>query len=378
MDRFIALYSGSVAGSKRKRLSRERRNLPNQPAEGLGAISEDLSHAFPSPTGDFTLSATSSPRFSPYLDGSNPAWIFDDVRNSLPAIPGAMFAPSYSRNKGKKPAHLDLYPPGLVGPADTSSSSSSSFRSMPISREGSILTVASKDRVFEEGTTKLWHHQRGSFQQLPIEHIEVRRLDLVKGQAVVIVSKSTSGQEILDDLWMPSTGTNSSPFLENSDVVTQFQRREESANFVVSFAPNRNHHPQYSFSTREDCWDFMQAITDKTLCASLDIENIKSACTHGNAVESGCETIQVWEDDTVGLKTVKFFRNKNPNAKQKVVEVNINCFREPEKEKRTGKLVFAFRDAQDGPTKEMRYLKIGFSNADAEEGFLQQVGFGTE
>jgi hypothetical protein len=57
------------------------------------------------------------------------------------------------------------------------------------------------------------------------------------------------------------------------------------------------------------------------------------------------------------------------------VEFSINCLRFPEKERRTGKLVVGLRDAQDGPTKEMRYLKIKFSNADAEEGFLRGVGF---
>jgi hypothetical protein len=378
MDRFVVQYSGSTARPKRKRPSRERRKRPNEPADGLAAISELLPHPFPSPNGDFTISASPPPGLSPYFDGSSPPWVFDDIRNSLPALPGAQFAPTYQKAKGKQPAQPVADTSGPVVVSANSSSSSSSFRSMPASREGSISTVASKDRVFDEGTTKLWFQKGPQLQLLPIEHIEVRRINRIKGEGVVIVSKTPSGQEVLDDLWMPSVGTNSSPFLENSVVVSTFRHREQSANFVVCFAPNPEHHPQYSFSTKDDCWDFVQAIADKTLCASLDVESIKSACTHGNAAEGGCETIQVWEDDALGLKTVKFFRNKNKNAKQKVVEVSVNCLRFPKKEKGTGKLVMAFRDAREGPTNEMRYLKIGFSNADAEEGFLYQVGFELE
>jgi hypothetical protein len=374
MDRFVAQYSESTtAGSKRKRPSRERRKGPTESADGLAAISELLPHPFPSPNANFTISAFPSPGLSPYLDGSNPPWMFDDFRNSLPVL--AEPSPTYQKAKGKQPV---TNAPGSVGVSENSSSSSSSFQSMPASREGSIFTVASKDRTFEEGTTKMWIRKGGQLQLLPIEHIEVRRIDRIKGQGIVIVSKTSSGQEVLDDLWMPSIGTNSSPFLENSEVVTVFRHREQSANFVVCFAPHPEHHPQYSFSTKDDCWDFMQAIADKILCASLDVESIKSACTHGNAAEGGCETIQVWEDDAIGLKTVKFFRNKNMHAKQKVVEVSVNCLRFPKKERGTGKLVMDFRDSKDGPTNEMRYLKIGFSNSDAEEGFLHQIGVAPE
>jgi hypothetical protein len=216
-------------------------------------------------------------------------------------------------------------------------------------------------------------------QQHPIDHIEIRRVERPGAEGVIIACRTESGQEVLDDLWIPQDGMNSSPFLENSDVASTFRQRDKNANFVVCFAPNTSVHPQYSFTNKEDCWDFMQAIADKTLCASIDVESIKSACTHGNSVESGCETLQVWEDPIFTLRTVKFFRNKNLYAKPRLVEFNVNCFRFPDNlEKRTGKLIVNFRDSIDGtsPTKEMRYLKIAFRNLDSEEEFLQQVGFG--
>lgn len=375
LDRFVAQYSGStVAGSKRKRPSKERRRKPDELADTLAAISELLPSPFPCPDEDFAISAPLSPGLIPYLDGSNPPWVFDDIRHSLPALPEAQSAPACQKAKGKQPMQPVADESGPAGVSSDSSNSSGSFRSIA-SREGSIFTVASKNRSFEEGSTKIWIHKGSQLQILPIEHIEVRRLDRIKGQGIVIVSKTQSGQDVLDDLWMPSLGTNSCPFLENAEVASTFQRRDRSANFVVCFAPHPEHHPQYSFSTREDCWDFMQAIADKALCASLDVESIKSACTHGHAAEGGCATIQVWEDDALGMKTIKIFRNKNELAKQKVVEINVNCLRCPKKERGTGKLVVDFRDAKDGLTSEMKYLKIGFSNTDAEEGFLLQVGF---
>jgi hypothetical protein len=379
MDSFVAQYNGSTtAGAKRKRPSRERRKRRNESTDGPAAISEPHPHPFPSPNGDLIISASPSPAGSPFLDGSSPPWVFNDIRNSLPALAGAQSAPAHQKAKGKQPVQPVT---DEAGPAEVninSSSSSGSFRSMPASREGSILTVASKDRTFQEGTTKIWFQKGPQLQLLPIEHIEVRRIDRIKGEGIVIVSKTSSGQEVLDDLWMQSLEINSSPFLENTEVVSAFRYREQSANFVVCIAPHPEHHPQYSFSTKDDCWDFMQAITNKTLRASLDVESIKSACTHGNTAEGGCETIQVWEDSAINMKTVKFFRNKNTHAKQKVIEVSVNCLRFPRKERGTGKVVVEFRDARDGPTNEMKYLKIGFSNRDAEEGFLYQVGFGPE
>ncbi|QDS71015.1 hypothetical protein FKW77_007955 [Venturia effusa] len=374
LEQFLAQHGvPSIAGYKRKRPSKECRSRLEEATDTCATISQLLPHPFPSPHGDFSISATPLPGLVPDLDGSNPRWVFDDLRNSLPSLSDAQFAPPYRKAKGKQPLQTVSDEQGPAGLNSDWSTSSGSFRSTA-SRESSIFTMASKDRTFEEGTTKIWFHRGTQLQILPIEHIEVRRLDRIKGEGIVIVSKTPSGQDVLDDLWMPSLGTNSWPFLVNAEVASTFRRREPSANLVVCFAPHPEHHPQYSFSTRDDCWDFMQAIADKTLCASLDVENIKSACTHGNAAEGGCVTIQVWDDNALNLRTLKIFRNKNTLAKQKVVEINVNCLRSPKKERGTGKLVVDFRDAKDGPTSEMKYLKIGFSNMDAETGFLHQVG----
>jgi hypothetical protein len=424
MDRFVAQYYPAAAGAKRKRA------VANQPSasspEPLKALSPLLSVPFPFPLGDDILAG--SPMATP-ARLADPTWMFSGLQDALPPGPSPTYFQSISqvpspnftsphhvpspnftsnfpssnqipapngtssnqnpsqmfsssnplpseRSRGKQRA---IRVEDLVSPADNSSSSSGSVRSLPISREGSIFTIQSKNRTFEEGTTKLWHVRGKSMIQLPIEHIEIRRVDRSTGEGIVIACRTESGQEILDDLWMTQTGTNSSPFLENSDIVKTFRHKDKNANFVVCFAPNPSIHPQYSFATKEDCWDFMQAIVDKTLCASVDVESIKSACTHGNSVESGCETLQVWEDPIFAMRTVKFYRNKNLYAKPRLVEFNVNCFRFPDNlEKRTGKLVIYFRDGLDteSPTKEMRYLKLAFGSADLEEEFLQQVGFG--
>ncbi|KAE9972612.1 hypothetical protein BLS_003952 [Venturia inaequalis] len=377
LDRFIAQYSAStIAGSKRKRPSRDRRRRPDESTDTPAAISDFLPQPFPSPNVDFAITASPSPGLIPHLNGNEPPWVFDDIRTSLPVFPDPESAPAYQKAKGKEPIQQAVVDESGRSGVSSDSSSSSGSSQPRASRQDSIFTITNKDRTFGEGTTKVWFHKGPQLHVLPIEHIEVRRLDRIKGEGIVIVSKTPSGQDVLDDLWMPSLGTNSCPFLENAEVTSTFHHREKSARFVVCFAPHPEHHPQYSFSTRDDCWDFMQAIAGKTLCASLDVESIKSACTHGHAAEGGCSTIQVWEDDALGLKTIKLFRNKNELAKQKVVEINVNCLRSPKKERGTGKLVMDFRDAKNGPTSEMKYLKIGFSNADAEEGFLHQVGFG--
>jgi hypothetical protein len=198
------------------------------------------------------------------------------------------------------------------------------------------------------------------------------------GFGVIIVSTTPLGHEIQDSLWIPSTGENSSPFLEHVEIVNAFQKHDPNINFVVRFVPNTNRHPQYSFSNREDCWVFMQAITDKVLCASIDVETIKSAATRATAVESGMETMQIWEDRNSSKRIIKFFRNKNEDAQQRVVELDLARLRQPNKERRTGKVVIDLRDSDDALVKELRYLKIGFTNADAEQGFMHECGFRKE
>jgi hypothetical protein len=195
------------------------------------------------------------------------------------------------------------------------------------------------------------------------------------GEAVVIVARTTSGKDIVDNLWTSALGTKSSPFLENAEIVAAFRKRDRNIKYVVRFAPNTDHHARYSFDTREECWDFMEAIMNKKLAASVDVESIKSACTHSNSVESGCETIQVWEDQRIPNKQmVKFFRNKNSSA-MNVVEFDSNSLMAPEKERRTGKLTFVFRDVQEGPTRDMKYLKIAFSTEESKQEFLREAGF---
>jgi hypothetical protein len=237
--------------------------------------------------------------------------------------------------------------------------------------------------MYEDGSCKIWHRQgSSSLRQIDIARTEIRR-DVQQsngkhGFGVIIVSTTPLHHDIKDPLWMPNLGTNSSPFLEHVDIVQQFQKVDKNINFIVRFAPNANRHPQYSFTNREDCWDFMQAITEKTLCASIDVESIKSAATHASAYEAGTETIQIWEDRQTHKRTVKFFRNKNEQARDRVVELDIGWFRQPQKERRTQKLLIEFRDSGDPLAREMRYLKIVFSNTDAEQGFLAECGLTTK
>ena len=171
--------------------------------------------------------------------------------------------------------------------------------------------------MYEEGTCKLWHRQGTStLRQIDIARTEIRRdVQQSNGRSdfgVTIVSTTPTGHEIKDPLWIPAKGFNSSPFLEHVDVIHQFQKNDPNVRFIVRFAPNANVHPQYSFTSREDCWDFMQAITEKTLCASIDVETVKSAATHASAVEAGTETLQIWEDRQNNRRTVKIFRNNLP------------------------------------------------------------------
>jgi hypothetical protein len=192
------------------------------------------------------------------------------------------------------------------------------------------------------------------------------------------VSTTPIRTEIQDPLWIPTSGVNSSPFLEHDEIVQQFQKIDPHIKFIVRFAPNTNRHPQYSFTSREDCWDFVQAITEKVLIASIDVESIKTAATHASAFESGMETIQIWEDKGNNRRTLKFFRNKNENAKERVVELELGWLRQPHKERRTQRTMIELRDSGDPLARELRYLKIVFSNPDAEAGFMHECGFRKE
>jgi hypothetical protein len=376
MAKFIDQYFPPAAGAKRKRPGHDTATQPQQPFGALSPLVQSL--PFPPATlGDSPLTSGGT-GLRP--DGLNPTWMFDGIQTALPTLQPTPQPHSTSRShpltakgRGKQRAvRMD----DVVGQADFSSNSSGSIRSLPLSREGSVFSANSQNRVFQAGSTKLWHSQGRSVTSLSIEHIEVRRNDRVSGEGIAIVCRTDSGQDVIDDLWMASAGTNSTPFIENSEIAKEYRQRDPNVKFVVAFAPNPKHHPQYSFSTKEDCWDFMQAITDKILCASIDVESIKSACTHGNSVESSCQTLQIWDDAIFSVRTVRFFRNKNESAKPRIVEVNVNCFRCPDDGKRTRKLTVWLRDALESSTKDMKYLKLIFSTADGEEEFLQMLGFG--
>jgi hypothetical protein len=234
--------------------------------------------------------------------------------------------------------------------------------------------------MYEDGTCKIWHRQgSATLKQVDIARTEVRR-DVQQangryGFGVIVVSTTPTRSEIQDPLWMPTPGVNSSPFLEHEEIVQQFQRIDPHVKFIVRFAPNTSRHPQYSFTSREDCWDFVQAITEKVLVASIDVESIKTAATHASAFESGMETIQIWEDRQTNRRTLKFFRNKNENARERVVELELVWLRQPHKERRTQRTLIELRDAGDPLVRELKYLKIIFSNPDAEAGFMHECGF---
>jgi hypothetical protein len=263
----------------------------------------------------------------------------------------------------------------------------SSSNSIYSRRDGSIVSLAStassSARVYTPNSCKLWYRRGASLNQLSIVHVEVQHLPRNNGTAtgIRLVVKTSDGQRIVDDLWMTGPATNTSPFFEHSEIVSTFKKRDDTINYVVHFSPHASFHPQYSFVTKKDAFDFMSTITGKTLLCSIDIDSIKSSLTHGNAFEAGCETMQVWDDPAApmntsgGAKTVKFFRNKNAAAASRVVEFETNCLRKPEKERKTGKLVFNFRDTQNGLTRELKYLKIAFGNDPERAEFLSIVGF---
>lgn len=385
-DRFVQQYSKLGPQGKRKRHG----DGDEASLVSLDALSRQLPFPFPAGQDELERMQQLIRGTANVADADVPEWNLDELRDALPPSRSSSPRSSVTAStvirpspRGKQRAsmapsmstlHLTEY-----GVTEFNSSSSGSIRSMP-TRPGSIFSVSSRDRMYEEGTCKLWHRQgASSLRQIDIARTEVRR-DVQQsngrhGFGVIIVSTTPLGHEIQDPLWIPATGTNSSPFLEHVDIVQQFQKNDPNVNFIVRFAPNANVHPQYSFTHREDCWTFLEAITERTLCASIDVESVKSAATHASAVEAGTETLQIWEDRQNNRRTVKFFRNKNELARQRVVELDLGWFRQPQKDRRTQKMLIEFRDSGDPLARELKYLKIIFSNPDAEEGFMHECGF---
>lgn len=342
----------------------------------------------------------SSPRLGPQdIPDDNPKWSLDDLGSVLPTIS--------IRDKGKQRA---LQP--LLGDSsdswDTSSSihtgsSANSIRSSQ--REGSIFSTASRDRMYEEGACKLFYRHGKGTTQLSIVHIEVIRSSVPSGDCISIFSRMPDKNVIRDDLFVAALRSNAAPFFEHADIVTAMRAahgNDRALACVVKFAPKPADHPQYGFASVQDAWDFMQHVVGRMLCCSVNVLSIKSAYTHGNAVESGTETLQIWEalpEDNMAIitttattttntngtptspisrartRTVKFFRNKNSNVQQQVVEFDCNALRPPDVDTRSGKVSFRFRDVREGVVKDMRYLKIQFSGEEDRIDFLHEVGF---
>ncbi|KAF2401615.1 hypothetical protein EJ06DRAFT_580899 [Trichodelitschia bisporula] len=266
-----------------------------------------------------------------------------------------------------------------VSTASTYASTSSSSHSHPSSASSisrlSLTSDLAHARPFAPDACKLWYRRGSALQSASLMHLEVRLKPQPRGAgtaAITLISKTSTGQEIVDDLWMTAAGANNTPFLENVAIVAAFRARDPRINFVVRFAPHASFHPQYSFVNRDEAWGFVEAITGRKVLTSVDVESIKSALTHGNAQEAGCETLQVL--DGPGGRVVRFVRNKNPAAGGSVVEVDAACIRPPKEAERRGrKMVLGLRDGV-GIGRELRYLKVVFGSEEGREEFLNAVG----
>jgi hypothetical protein len=323
-----------VAGVKRKRLEQERTALrtsqtisPPEHVHSYHALSANI--------------PPSSPRLDPCdTPDEHPTWSLDDLYDALPIR---------NRDKGNGKAVQ------LAEVAD------------PLETRSSVPT--------SNGICKIWCVNNGVLHQLAITQLEVRQNCKPSGHGTVVVATTTSGTQMVDDLWMPSVNANASPFLEKSGMIAAMRQQDPAIQSVVHFVPDPGRHPQYSFASHQDCWDFMQAVSRRKLCTSIDFQSIQSNLTRGNSYETSDDTLQVWEGANSGSCTVKFFRNKNTSAASQVVEFDCNRLRAAEKERRTGKLVISLRDVRDGgASKDIKYLKIAFSSNQAEEEFLHHVG----
>lgn len=184
---------------------------------------------------------------------------------------------------------------------------------------------------------------------------------------------------------MTSSNSNTSPFLEHSEVVRAFRGAHDSTiGQIVRFAPQSAFHPQYSFVRRDDAIGFAAAVAGMRLLASVDVESVKSAGTHGNSMEAGCETMQVWGEGAAGVgfataggegRWIKLFKNKNPAAgEHAVVEFDTKWMRAAQVERRAWRVVVPFRDGVGGVATEMKYLKIAFSAKEGRDEFLTATG----
>jgi hypothetical protein len=382
-------YSRPIAaGVKRKRPEDIERTGRSQASPLSSALTDNLI-----PTDSPPSYLPRSPRLRPQrVPDDNLDWSLDDLHSALPTIP--------DRNKGKQRAPHAPQPTIQTDPSESwesassihTGSSSASIRSSSV-REGSIVSTASRDRMYEDGACKIWYRDGTRLAQLSVSHIEVVRASAPpsagsSNDSISIYARMSDSTNniIRDDLWIAKIGKNAAPFFENAEIVDVMRSTlDKTIACVVKFAPNPADHPQYSFKSLQDGWEFMQYVAGKTLCCSVNVATIKSACTHGNSVESGTETIQIWEnspDDADGpvgnrprSRMVKFFRNKNPTVQQQVIEFDCNTLRPPDVEARSGKVSFRFRDVREGVIKDMKYLKIIFTGEEDRIDFLHEVGF---
>jgi hypothetical protein len=261
----------------------------------------------------------------------------------------------------------------------------------------SILSTASRDRAYEEGACAMHfaHPTSGAATRIPVTHIEVRAESRpTAGDGIALVVRDPAGREYVDRLWNAAAAANCAPFLAHSDIVAAMRPRRKAdkggapgpssaagadVGAVVLFAPNPEHHPQYAFSSTADALDFVGAVAGaagRRLACSADVESVKSGVTHGNSLEAGLATLQVWDDSAVGgARVVRLFRNRNEATPSQVVDVDCNCLRAPERDGK-GKWVFGLRDVREGAVKELRYLKVAFSRDEDRNRFLREVGFG--
>jgi hypothetical protein len=330
----------AVTGVKRKRSEHERKTLRTRTSQAISPpeYQAKIVHSDHTPSLNFP---PSSPRLDPCdtLD-EHPTWSLDDIYDALPI---------HNRDKGHGKAVQ------LAEDADPSETRSS----IPTSN----------------GICKIWYVNNGVLQHLAITQLEVRQNSKPSGHGTVVVATTASGAKLVDDLWMSSMNANASPFIEKSTMISAMRHQDPAIQSVVHFVPDPSRHPQYSFASHQDCWDFMQAVTRRKLCASIDLQSIQSNIMRGNSYETSDDTLQVWEGANRGSRTVKFFRNRNTSAASQMVEFDCNRLRAAEKERRTGKLVISLRDVRDGGApKDIKYLKIAFSDNQAEEEFLHHVG----
>jgi hypothetical protein len=392
----------------------------------------------------------------------NAVWSsLDELIDALPA-PTSNPNEEVTRDKGKQRALNDLDLGDSIWETASSIGTTSTATSSDSLREGSILSTASRERTFDEGTcTMLVNASTPGAQPLvlPIAHLEIKRTAQGQGRGIVIIARTTGGQEVADNLWLPSWNENAKPFLEHDDIVGAMRHSAAQRNFarpgenafvsnsgqgvviaaVVFFAPHPSKHPQYAFSTIQDAWDFVSATSTAndlhnpdldwslSLVCSASVTSVKSALTHGNVEESSHITLQVWERDPDPTATahmtqaqkqqflrrrthprfIRVFRNKSPLANSPappvtatsaafggrsplsvhmssvVLDVDCKFLKAPEPERRSGKVLFTFRDTSSSGTKGlvgalrgMRYLKVAFRDDEAKREFLYEAGFG--